>query len=48
MKAAATTTTIAINGGLNWSGSLGGGDIDWLRKAVAVVAVEGAGDGAHG
>lgn len=56
-KAAAITTTIAINGGLNSTGNLEGGDVaddevdvDWsvfvdCKKAAAVG--DGDGDGNH-
>ncbi len=46
----ATTTTIAINGGLNWTGNLDGGDdsrtaVTMLLLVVVVVMIEGDGDG---
>lgn len=54
-KAAAIITTIAINGGLNSTGNLDGGDVvdvDWsvfvdCKKAAAVGDGEGDGNGNH-
>ena len=44
-KAVATMTTMAINGGLNWTGNLGGGDACCTEVMMLLLAKEGEGDG---
>ena len=43
-KAVATMTTMAINGGLNWTGNLDGGDACCTEVMVLLLAKEGDGD----
>ena len=44
-KAVATMTTMAINGGLNWTGNLDGGDACCTEVMMLLLAKEGEGDG---
>lgn len=44
-KAVATMTTMAINGGLNWTGNLDGGDACCTEVMMLLLAKEGDGDG---
>lgn len=43
-KAVATMTTMAINGGLNWTGNLDGGDACCTGVMMLLLAKEGDGD----
>lgn len=43
-KAVATMTTMAINGGLNWTGNLDGGDACCTEVMMLLLAKEGDGD----
>ena len=44
-KAVATMTTMAINGGLNWTGNLDGGDACCTEVMMLLLAKEGEGEG---